>query len=378
MSIVKEIINEDILLCKKIKAKKCKHGVQTQYCFDCKGSRICEHNNNINGCKDCASNGIKNGICEHNISRTVCQLGCGGSRICEHGQQKQYCRLGCGGTAYCEHDKRKARCVICHSENRCDHGNPKERCKQCGTGYCEHQKRKDSCIDCSPQLFCTHNKLNYNCKLCEGSRYCIHKIRKDCCKDCGGSALCKKEYCETSKHKKCDGLCLRHYVEENPDTEFTKRYRTKELDIVNFVREQFNEYLWIHNKQIEGGISKRRPDLLMITEDQAIIIEIDENKHQSYDCICENKRLVQIYQDLNYKSVVFIRFNPDDYIDSQGNNITSCWNNGNKLTSCSIKKCKVQEWNDRKQILKEQIEYWLSNKTEKAIEVIQLFFDLTF
>ena len=56
-----------------------------------------------------------------------------------------------------------------------------------------------------------------------------------------------------------------------------------------------------------------------------IIIEIDENAHTDYDCSCENKRLMEISQDLGFRPIVFIRFNPDDYVDKDGNNIKSCW-----------------------------------------------------
>ena len=56
-----------------------------------------------------------------------------------------------------------------------------------------------------------------------------------------------------------------------------------------------------------------------------IIIEVDENKHNSYDCICENKRLMQLSKDIGHRPIVFIRFNPDKYVDSEGNTIKSCW-----------------------------------------------------
>jgi hypothetical protein len=38
---------------------------------------------------------------------------------------------------------------------------------------------------------------------------------------------------------------------------------------------------------------------------------------------------------------------------------------------------KIKEWNERLESLKSQIEYWTNpeNKTEKTIEVIQLYFD---
>ena len=42
-----------------------------------------------------------------------------------------------------------------------------------------------------------------------------------------------------------------------------------------------------------------------------IVIEIDENKDTNYNCSCENKRPMELLQDLQYRSNVFIRFNPD-------------------------------------------------------------------
>ena len=54
-----------------------------------------------------------------------------------------------------------------------------------------------------------------------------------------------------------------------------------------------------------------------------IVIEIDENIHSNYNCICENKRLMEISKDLGHRPIVFIRFNPDSYIDKDGKKIKS-------------------------------------------------------
>jgi hypothetical protein len=45
---------------------------------------------------------------------------------------------------------------------------------------------------------------------------------------------------------------------------------------------------------------------------------------------------------------------------------------------CNIRKSKVIEWNDRLNSLKNNIIYWIDpiNKTDKTIEVIQLFYDI--
>jgi hypothetical protein len=102
-----------------------------------------------------------------------------------------------------------------------------------------------------------------------------------------------------------------------------------------------------------------------------IIIEIDENKHNDYECSCENKRLMEISQDLGHRSIVFIRFNPDSYTNEKGILVKSCWKL-NKLGVMTISK--KEEWNNRIKVLKEQIQYWIDNPTEKTVEIIQLFY----
>ena len=45
-----------------------------------------------------------------------------------------------------------------------------------------------------------------------------------------------------------------------------------------------------------------------------------------------------------------------------------------KLGIITIAKSKVNEWEERLQNLKQQIQYWIENPTEKTIEVIELFY----
>jgi hypothetical protein len=108
---------------------------------------------------------------------------------------------------------------------------------------------------------------------------------------------------------------------------------------------------------------------------QILIIEIDENQHLDYDCSCENKRIMELSQDVGHKPIVFIRFNPDEY-DNDEIAISSCWGTDQKGISV-VKKSKTKEWEKRLNTLKEQITYWIhpENITTKTVETIQLFFD---
>ena len=158
-----------------------------------------------------------------------------------------------------------------------------------------------------------------------------------------------------------------------PDKPRAKNYKTKEIAVSQYVKNQFNKIDIITDKIIQGGCSRRRPDIFIDLGFQIIIVEVDENQHIDYDCSCENKRIMELSKDVDHRPIIFIRFNPDDYETSK-NKITSCWGI-NKSGLCSIKKSKEKEWNERLQVLYNTINYWLENKTIKMVEIIQLFYD---
>jgi hypothetical protein len=187
--------------------------------------------------------------------------------------------------------------------------------------------------------------------------------------------LCKSSWCETRANIKYDKYCLNCFIHLFPDRPNARNYKTKERAVVDYVINKFSNFTWVDDKRIQDGCSKKRPDLLLDLGYQVIIIEVDENQHQTYDCSCENKRLMELSQDVAHRPIVFIRFNPDDYI-SKDDNITSCWGY-NRAGICAVKKTKQKEWNKRLECLTTQIEYWMNpeNKTEKIVEVIHLFFD---
>jgi hypothetical protein len=105
----------------------------------------------------------------------------------------------------------------------------------------------------------------------------------------------------------------------------SRNYKTKEYEIRNYVINAFPIYNWICDKMINNGSSRRRPDMLLELDNQIIIIEVDENQHLYYDCSCQNKRIMELSQDVNFKNIIFIRFNPDEYLDMHGNKVNPCW-----------------------------------------------------
>jgi len=234
------------------------------------------------------------------------------------------------------------------------------------------------CVNCKLNEMVSRNKLCY-CKKAQPNfnyeglnpNYCI-QCKKDNMVDVTHKR-CKIYLCSTRPQDKYEGYCLRCYIYNFPDKPVAKNYKTKEFAVVEFIKLWFPNFTWFADKQIKDGCSLKRPDLLLDLGYQIIIVEVDENQHNKYDCSCENKRLMELSQDLGHRPIIFIRFNPDDYININNERIRSCWSI-TKITGI-VKIEYKKEWNKRLECLKEQINYWLINKTEKTVEIIQLYFD---
>ena len=158
-----------------------------------------------------------------------------------------------------------------------------------------------------------------------------------------------------------------------PEITVSRNYKTKEKAVTDKILSKFPEFTWVVDKIVKDGCSRRRPDLLLDLESQVIIVEVDENKHNTYDCSCENKRLMELSRDLAHRPIIFIRFNPDSYVNSEGVKVNSCWKL-NKLGVMSIPRTKQKEWEQRLIALTDQVEYWVNNESTKTVEIVELFY----
>lgn len=101
---------------------------------------------------------------------------------------------------------------------------------------------------------------------------------------------------------------------------------------------------WIHNKRLQSNNNCNYPDFLLDLGHQTIIIEVDEYQHNSYDEEDDDERLNQIMEDIN-KPLIFIRFNPDNYVKVNGEKIRSCFSITRETGLCKI--ANKKEWNSR-------------------------------
>jgi len=189
---IKEVM-EEVVLCQPCEKEFYKKG-KYWYCFcdkrtdtcikpNCKvegvklrlkvGGKMCEHNKQRSGCKECRGSQI----CEHNRVRPQCKE-CRGSQICEHNTRRFVCKI-CGGRGICEHNRERVRCKECRGSQICEHNKPRTICKECGGGHiCDHNTTRSICRKCGGGSICEHNKQRSHCNICNPQNY-IAALRRN-------------------------------------------------------------------------------------------------------------------------------------------------------------------------------------------------------
>ncbi len=105
-----------------------------------------------------------------------------------------------------------------------------------------------------------------------------------------------------------------------------------------------------------------------------VITECDENQHR--DTSCENKRIMELFQDFGNRPIVFIRFNPDSYINEKFEKVLSSFKMHKTLDVPMIREQK--EWSDRLNVLKETINKWIIDIPNRELTCEYLFYDYNF
>jgi hypothetical protein len=185
--------------------------------------------------------------------------------------------------------------------------------------------------------------------------------------------LCANGDCTNRINKKYLCICFSCFVELAPSTHpLYFNYKIKENAVFKYIKNEFSNIEIINNKRIINSKSHFLPDFYINLGHQSIIIEIDENQHNTYNSQYENNRIEQFIKDIKHP-IIFIRFNPDAY-KNKFKKIPSCWiKNSNK--KCIINPLFQDEWNNRLLTLKNEINFWINNKSDKPIHFVYLFFD---
>jgi hypothetical protein len=220
------------------------------------------------------------------------------------------------------------------------------------------------CLEC-------YKRPNYNYENETSPLYCIQHA-KNSMVDITHSK-CQTPLCQTRpSNPQYDGYCLRCFIYTFPDKPVTRNYKTKEKEVNDFINNNFSDKSWIFDKRVQDGCSLNRPDSYCDLGDKILIVETDENQHTSYDTTCEIARLNQLSQDVYFRPIVMVRFNPDAYINEKGIKIKSPWTIGKDGI---LRITDREEWNKRLNILKETIENSFETKPSDLITFHYLFYN---
>ena len=175
---------------------------------------------------------------------------------------------------------------------------------------------------------------------------------------------------EKEENKEDEQFIVKNFV--NPAVQRISGYIRclKEYTTIRFVVNNFPQYKWKINELIVMEIENYKPDLRVELDDRIIIVEVDENQHKYYGALAETNRILKICNEVYSKDVLFIRFNPDEYMH-EDKYISGCWEyDENKKP---VIKNQI-EWDYRLKMLKATIEECIQCKTQEKIDLIYLFY----
>lgn len=132
-----------------------------------------------------------------------------------------------------------------------------------------------------------------------------------------GSGCHKCQYCnECQLFRTGRGGVLCEYCKPNKDNK--KYQKTKEMEIVKYLRDNIEDKEFIHNKSVSNNCNGTHqfPDILFECNYYNLIVEIDEFKHRGSGYECDEKRMYDITAKLGLPTI-FIRYNPDNKISDK-------------------------------------------------------------
>lgn len=326
--------------------KKCKCGKTPIFGFESDNKRICCSECKEEGMidlinKKCKCGSVRPSLGFESDKRPTCCSDCKEDGMINIVSKR--CKCGTVPAFGFETDKKRICCSECKEEGMIDLVNKKCKCKKIPTFGFESDKRPTRCSECKE----------------DGMINIKHK-------------KCKTPLCDIrASNRLYKGYCSRCFYYTFPDEKLTRNYKNKERLTTEHVKEQYPDYDWVCDRKVKEGCSLKRPDIYCDFGSHTLVIEVDEDRHSNYSC--ENKRMMELFQDFGNRPLVMIRFNPDSYEDEKTKK---------KIKSCfTIKratgKLEVDEkrWVTRLKVLDDTINKYNENfQPKKEVSIEQLFY----
>ena len=262
-------------------------------------------------------------------------------RKCQH--------LGCKKRAYFGLPGEKAQFCSRHKANEMQN----VVCKPCACG--------------APAALASPDRTQFYCSKCApiGSKAAYHP--------CSGEA-CPAQKAQNPAY---EGYCVRCFVHLFPDKPATRNYKTKERLVIERLKPvleaEFPHLETSFDRSVNGGCSRRRPDVFVDALTHCGIGEIDEEGHETDAyCSCENRRNMEIFQDLGNRPLVIVRINPDAYTDAKGVRHGSCFG---RDTTGKLVITDEAEWKKRVDLFIERMRENLRTIPTREVTVEHLYYN---
>jgi hypothetical protein len=229
---------------------------------------------------------------------------------------------------------------------------------------CKHNKVFDACRMC-PDIKCdqcSHEKPRIKCKKCKKFGVCMHDTIQEYCSNCVG---CTNRIIPPQPKRKAKTK-PKSKTKEPPKP----KAKTKEFYLHEWIQKEFPQAAFVHDKAIANvRHSLRRPDWRIDLDSHVLVIENDEDQHVEYSN--EQNRMVEIYNAFGRKPLLFIRFNPDFYVDTEGLIHQGCFEKEINSNDLIMNK---EEWKSRTFVLQKEIEKRLVEIPKKGMTIVYLFY----
>ena len=285
-------------------------------------------------------------------------------------------------------DQKKTHCVKHKPEGYIDLVNKNKRCEHDG---CSTQanfgdpktKKRTHCAKHKPVGYVDLSK-----KMCAGvtkSNQISASTDRNAATHCGSCksedmvdvyhSVCVSEHCDTRANLEYDGYCthcFRNLFPLDPRTQ-NIRAKTREIAVRDFLVERYGD-AFVHNQSLFTSCEcdhRRSVDFRRIVGGTMLAVEVDEGQHkgQSYRDDAEAR-----YNDLAVAfggKWVFIRFNPDSYIDAQGRRIKGFFDAKGARRSSEI----ARRMQALAECIDEQIKRIERDENDELLDEIFLFYD---
>ncbi len=198
-------------------------------------------------------------------------------------------------------------------------------------------------------------------------------IRHKLCEQCG----------DVRANAKYRGHCVRCFIHKFPDEPVARNYKTKERAVQDYLQEQFGaDRTLVFDQRVAPVVSAtgvhdtpcsaRRPDVFIDMGEYVVVVEIDEDQHESYDTTCESKRIMQIFADAGRRPLVVVRFNPDDYTDEHGRKVRTPWGIHKTTGVLIVRPSQREAWQKRLGALRDAVEAALETPPAKEVTLVHI------